>query len=123
MQVTAHAWAAAQETPISEQDVQSGAKTTIAALNERFFRVRLDRLTPLKKRYLRAMAELGPGRYSSGAMTDTLDREVSAWAPARSQLISKGIIWSPSHGDTVFTVPLFDEFTRRLTPGGDWRTE
>ena len=118
-----HAWDAAQETPITEQDVQRGAETTIAALDESFFRVRFDRLTPLEKRYLRAMAELGPGPHRSGAVADTLGREVSALAPTRSQLISKGMIWSPSHGDTAFTVPLFDEFMCRIMPGDDWRTE
>ena len=118
-----HAWDAAQETPITEQDVQRGAETTIAALDESFFRVRFDRLTPLEKRYLRAMAELGHGPHRSGAVADTLGREVSALAPTRSQLISKGMIWSPSHGDTAFTVPLFDEFMCRIMPGDDWRTE
>ena len=40
----------------------------------------------------------------------------------RGQLISKGMVWSPSHGDTGFTVPLFDKFMRRIMPGNDWRT-
>ena len=30
-------------------------------LDGKFFRVRFDRLTPTEKRYLRAMANLGPG--------------------------------------------------------------
>jgi hypothetical protein len=34
----------------------------------------------------------------------------------RSSLIVKGMIWSPSHGDTAFTAPLFDEFMRRIMP-------
>ena len=47
--------------------------------------------------------------------------EDTALAPTRSQLIAKGMIWSPTHGDTAFTVPLFDEFMRRMMPGDDWR--
>jgi hypothetical protein len=31
-------------------------------------------------------------------------------------LIRKGMIYSPAHGDTAFTVPLFDEFLRRVLP-------
>jgi hypothetical protein len=31
-------------------------------------------------------------------------------------LIGKGMIFSPAHGDTAFTVPLFDEFLRRIIP-------
>ncbi|AXQ47796.1 ATP-binding protein [Pseudomonas vlassakiae] len=43
-------------------------------------------------------------------------------APLRSALIEKGMIYSPNHGDTAFTVPLFDEFMRRIMPGEAWRT-
>ena len=31
------------------------------------------------------------------------------------------MIWSPNHGDTAFTVPMFDEFMKRTIPGDDWR--
>ncbi len=51
-----------------------------------------------------------------------LVRKVTSLAPLRSQLINKGMIWSPSHGDTAFTVPLFDQFMRRIVRGHDWRT-
>jgi DNA-binding MarR family transcriptional regulator len=83
--------------------------------------VRFDRLTPLEKRYLRAMAELGPGPHRSGDIAEELKRKVTALAPTRNQLIRKGMIWSPSHGDTAFTVPLFDEFMHRIMPDDDWR--
>ena len=83
--------------------------------------MRFDRLTPSEKKYLRAMAELGPGPHRSGDIAAELDRVVSSLGPVRSQLIVKGMIWSPNHGDTAFTVPLFDEFMRRIMPGDDWR--
>ncbi|MGE3872151.1 MAG: hypothetical protein AB7F74_04245 [Parvibaculaceae bacterium] len=76
----------------------------MAALDESFFRVRFDRLTPLEKKYLRAMAELGPGPHRSGDVAEVLDRGVTSLGPTRNQLIAKGMIWSPSHGDTAFTV-------------------
>ena len=95
--------------------------SAVAALDESFFRVRFDRLTPLEKKYLRAMAELGPGPHRSGDIADQLARKVTALGPTRNNLISKGMIWSPNHGDTAFTVPLFDEFMRRIMPEGDWR--
>jgi len=68
------------------------------------------------------MAELGPGPHRSGDIAETLGRGVTSLGPTRNQLISKGMIWSPHHGDTAFTVPLFDEFMRRIVPGDDWRT-
>ena len=93
----------------------------VAALDESFFRVRFDRLTPMEKRYLRAIAELGPSPHRSGDIASTLGRKVTAVALLRNNLIGKGMIWSPNHGDTAFTVPLFDEFMHRVMPGDDWR--
>jgi hypothetical protein len=98
-----HAWDAAEASPIQQTDVERASKSAVAALDESFFRVRFDRLTPSEKRYLRAMAELGPGPHRSGDIAEQLKREVTALGPTRSQLIAKGMIWSPSHGDTAFT--------------------
>jgi hypothetical protein len=116
-----HSWDAAPASPITAQDVATATAETIASLDENFFRVRFDRLTPAERGYLRAMAELGPGPHRSGGIADALQREVTSLGPTRSGLIAKGMIWSPSHGDTAFTVPLFDEFMRRIMPGSDWR--
>ncbi len=116
-----HAWEAASASPITRADVESASRTAVAALDASFFRVRFDRLTPLEKRYLRSMAELGAGPHRSGDIAAVLERSVTSLAPTRNQLISKGMIWSPAHGDTAFTVPLFDEFLQRFMPGADWR--
>ncbi len=116
-----HSWDAASSSPITRKDVDAASKSAIAALDESFFRVRFDRLTPSERRYLRAMAELGPGPHRSGDIAAELKRPVSSLAPTRSTLIDKGMIWSPNHGDTAFTVPLFDEFMRRIMPGDEWR--
>jgi GTPase SAR1 family protein len=116
-----HAWNVATTSPITVEDVRQATRTAVAALDESFFRVRFDRLTSAEKRYLRAMAELGPGPHRSGDIADQLGRAVTSLGLTRSRLIAKGMIWSPRHGDTEFTVPLFDEFMRRIMPGGDWR--
>jgi hypothetical protein len=116
-----HAWDAADASPISIEDVQLASKAAIAALDESFFRVRFDRLTPVERKYLRAMAQLGEGPHRSGDIADMLDRKVTSLAPTRNALIAKGMIWSPKHGDTAFTVPLFDEFMLRIMPGEEWK--
>ena len=115
-----HAWDAAPESPIHVDDVRRASVLAVAALDESFFRVRFDRLTPTEKRYLRAMADLGPGPSRSGDIAARMGKTVNAVAPTRNTLITKGMIWSPSHGDTAFTVPLFDEYMRRIIPGDDW---
>ncbi len=109
-------WDVAAKSPIRVGDVLTATPIAIASLDESFFRVRFDRLTPSEKRYLRAMAELGPGPHRSGDIADLLGRKVTTVAPLRATLLAKGMVWSPNHGDTAFTVPLFDEFMRRMMP-------
>lgn len=115
-------WDIAEASPISMNDVESASATVIAYLDANFFRVRFDRLTPAEKRYLRAMAELGPGPHRSGDISGVLRKPVQSVAPVRSSLIKKGMIYSPSHGDTAFTVPLFDGFMKRIMPAEDWHS-
>ena len=114
-------WDVADASPITLANVQVASQQVAAALDESFFLVRFDRLSPSEKRYVRAMAQLGPGPHRSGDIASELARPVSSLAPTRSQLINKGMIWSPRHGDTAFTVPMFDEFMLRIMPGSDWR--
>ncbi len=109
-------WDVTERPPITLADVEAASAQAFAGLDESFFRVRFDRLTPREKTYLRAMARLGAGPHRSGDIADALNRRVSSLAPLRSQLINKGMIWSPSHGDTAFTVPMFDEFMLRIMP-------
>lgn len=116
-----HSWDAAKASPITQADVENASTAAIAALDESFFRVRFDQLTPAEKGYIRAMAKLGPGPHRSGDIADELNRDVTSLGPTRNKLISKGMIWSPNHGDTAFTVPMFDEFMHRIMPGEDWK--
>jgi hypothetical protein len=118
-----HVWDIAPRSPVTLHDVEQASAIAIAALDESFFRVRFDRLTPADKRYLRAMAELGPGPHRSGDIATVLNRKVTALGPTRNKLIAKGMIWSPNHGDTAFTVPMFDQFMKRIMPEDRWRME
>lgn len=113
-----HAWNGASGSPIDEAVVRSVAGPVEQQLDDNFFRVRFDRLTPRERDYLRAMAELGPGPHRSGNIAHELGIEVESAGPMRSNLIGKGMVYSPAHGDTAFTVPLFDQFLRRALP--DW---
>ncbi len=111
-----HAWDEAKTSPITLSDAQRASGKAIAKLDRGFFRVRLDRLTPREKDYMRAMAELGPGPHRSGDVAEKLQISVTAAGPLRKGLIKKGMIYSPKHGTTAFTVPMFDEFMRRIMP-------
>ena len=115
-----HAWNEAEASPIGLGDVERASEAATAALDDSFFRVRFDRLTEAERRYLRAMAELGAGPHRSGDIAAVLGRQVNSLGPPRGQLISKGMVWSPRHGETAFSVPLFDQFMLR-TMENNWR--
>ena len=110
------AWNHAAASPISLTVVKETSDLVSKRLDENFFRVRFDRLTPREKTYLRAMAELGPGPYRTGDIADKLTIKINTLGPVRASLIKKGMVYSPSHGEMAFTVPLFDEFMRRAIP-------
>lgn len=111
-----HCWDCANASPIMATDVATASELAEAELDAGFFRVRFDRLTLAEKRYLRSMADLGAGPHRSGDIAQALGKPVQAVAPLRANLIAKGMIYSPAHGDTAFTVPLFDRYLRRVLP-------
>lgn len=111
-----HSWQCAGQSPITLNDVSTATDLAVSELDTSFFRVRFDRLTPGEKRYLRAMAELNPKQRRSGDIAHLLKKEVQSVAPTRAALINKGMIYSPSHGDNNFTVPLFDGYLKRVMP-------
>ncbi len=114
-------WNAAASNIITSEDARLATRQALDRLDKGFFRVRFDRLTPKERDYMRAMASLGPGPHRSGDIAKVLNRRVSEVAPRRTGLMSKGMIYSPQHGDTAFTVPMFDEFMKRTMP--NWKTD
>ena len=111
-----HVWNSAPGSPIQLAHVQQATPGIIGHLDANFFRVRFDRLTPLQQKYLRAMAELGAGPHQTGDIAAVLGVAAGAVATVRQQLINKGMVWTQRHGETAFTVPLFNEFMKRQMP-------
>lgn len=110
------AWNTAETSPITLDVIRKATASVISRLDENFFRVRFDRLTPSEKHFLRAMAQLGPHVSRLGDIAEVLKIKATSLSPIRSKLIKKGMIFSPAYGDLAFTVPLFDEFMRRAIP-------
>lgn len=106
-------WNASSSSPISLGCIQVAEKEALRRLDEGFFKVRIDRLTPKEKEYVIAMARLGAGPYRSSDVADMLGEKLTTLGPRRAQIIAKGMIYSPAHGDIAFTVPMFDEYLKR----------
>ena len=111
-----HSWNLAESSPITADDARRATEAALAELDASFFRVRFDRLKPSEKKYLRAMAELGPGPHRSGDVAEKYGKSITTVAPIRASLIAKGMVYSISHGETAFTVPLFDAYMKRVFP-------
>ncbi len=112
-----HAWNVAEGPEIGVADVDRATALALDRLDEGFFNVRFDRLTLKEQDYLHAMARLGQGPHKSGDIADEMGASVQSVGSARRSLINKGMVYSPMHGFTAFTVPLFDEFMlRRMGP-------
>ena len=107
-------WKTAERSPVTPADFAAARETVMERLDRNFFRSRLERLTEPERKYLRAMAGLGPGpSYRSGDVAAAMGRKTPQLGPTRESLIAKGMIYSPGYGRAAFTVPLFDDFIRR----------
>lgn len=106
-------WSVANTSPINIEDVRLATQLAITQLDTSFFRVRFDRCTPMEKNYMRAMAEVNSSTPRSGDIAAVMNKEVNQLGPIRQSLIKKGMIYSPAHGDTAFTMPLFAEYMKR----------
>lgn len=107
------AWNAAPQSPITVDHVHTASAAALRRLDEGFFKVRFDRLTPKERDYVLAMAALGKGPYKSSDVAEGLGVAVQSLGPRRANIIAKGMIYSPAHGDIAFTVPLFEEYLGR----------
>lgn len=106
-------WNLAAGDTITVDDARQAEAATLKRLDEGFFKVRFDRLTPKEREYVIAMAKLGNGPYRSSDVADALGETAQSLGPRRAQIISKGMIYSPSHGDIAFTVPMFNDYLIR----------
>ena len=106
-------WNLASGEQIELLDAAQAAADATSRLDEGFFKVRFDRLTPKEREYVIAMAEMGAGPYRSSDVAERLGESHQSLGPRRAQVISKGMIYSPSHGDLAFTVPMFHEYLIR----------
>lgn len=110
------AWTHANGESITLRDAEAATQAALRRLDEGFFNVRLERLTPKERDYVFAMARLGDGPYRSTEVANRMGESPQSLGPLRARLISKGMVYSPAHGDIAFTVPMFADFLRRNFP-------
>ena len=108
------AWNTATKSPITVADIRKASDLAVKRLDQNFFRSRYARLSEPQKDYLRAMAELGSGPYKTGDIAKIMKKTTQQLGSTRDGLIANGMIYSPRYGVSAFTVPMFDEFMKRV---------
>lgn len=106
-------WNFVERARVTIEDVKMVNTVVTEQLDGNFFRVRMERLTPSERSFLRAMSEFDEKEIRMADLSRRLGISQQALGPRRSALIKRGMIYSPSHGLVAFTVPLFNEFLRR----------
>ena len=106
-------WNLADGPAVTIADARDALTLVEAELDESFFRSRIQRSTAEERRYMRAMAELGPAGQKAADVAEVLGKTSEQVAPLRARLINKGLLYTPRYGYAKFTVPQFDRFMRR----------
>lgn len=104
------AWNVATRPTITATDVSAASAMVQRHLDSTFFRTRLSVTAKYEQEYLLAMAALGPGPHKSKAISQ---RYKGSSGKPRASLIEKGLLYSPTYGETAFSVPQLDAFLRR----------
>ncbi len=112
-----HTWNVARDEPISRRDVTRATATVRRALDDGFFAARVARVPESERRYLRALASLGPGPHPSRAVAEALGTTTPSVGALRDRLIADGVVFSPQYGQVALALPMLDEYLRRAGPG------
>jgi len=106
-------WNESAGSPIEPAAAHAGVRLGREMLDNGFFRARWDRATPAEREFMSAMAADGEGPSESGEVARRLGKRLNALGPARANLIAKGLVWAPEHGQIAFSVPGMAEFIAR----------
>lgn len=107
-------WNQARSPHINLQDVLRIKPRILNSLDNSFFRVRYDRLTPREKVFMHAMTKCPARECTLAEVAKIMSSHSSAISRIREQLVKKGMLFSPRHGSIRYSVPLFREYLLRM---------
>lgn len=106
-------WNVATSSPFRIDDAVTAINAGLLRLDAGFFPSRWERATPKEREYMLAMAEDGEGPSKTGEIATRVGSSAASLGQYRAQLIAKGLVYSPEHGEIAFTVPGMADFIRR----------
>lgn len=108
-------WNEATEDTATVEDLERAVPIAMNRLDNGFFQARYNRSTEEERRFLGCMAQQPSPPYDIALIGKCLDKNSQHVGTYRIKLIDKGLIFSPSYGKVDFTVPLFDDYLRRIS--------
>jgi len=107
------AWDLASPKTINRSDAEAAVQYGTEQLDAGFFRSRWDRATPAERRMLFAMAQDGDEPTLTSVVARRMGLRLSSLSPYRANLMSKGLVYAPEHGQVAFTVPGMSSYVER----------
>lgn len=111
-----HAWNLAPGPSITDGDVAFAIIDAQADIDAGLYSARWQRATRAEQRLLQAIATCAPtgGAARMGDLVAAMGKhKISQLSPARSSLITKGLVYAPNRGELAFTVPGMAPFATR----------
>lgn len=106
-------WEVASGPTINHDDARASVVVGLERLDAGFFRARWERATPSERRLLVAMSHDGEGPSTSSEVARRMDLKPTSLGPYRANLIAKGLVYAPEHGQLAYTVPGMGDYVRR----------
>lgn len=108
-------FAGSGESIITPAVAKKTALLVVASLDAEFFRLRMERPTPNEKEFLIHMAQIARPPIRTADIAKSMNCRSTALSSTLDRLIKKGVIHSPQYGELAFSVPMLDDYLRRIS--------
>ena len=106
-------WNLAPAKLFTADDAEAAVRFGLEQLDAGFFRSRWERATPAERRFLQAMAHDNDQPSSTADVARRLGKKITSLGPSRANLMAKGLVYSPEHGQIAYTVPGMASYVHR----------
>jgi len=112
-------WNLAPTATFTGADARAAVTFGLEHLDQGFFRGRWERATPSERRFLRAMSEDNDAPSQTSEVARRMGLKVNSLGPYRANLMAKGLVYSPEHGEIAYTVPGMATYVHRHREDAD----
>lgn len=106
-------WNLAPTQVFTVDDAAAAVQFGLEHLDAGFFRSRWERATPAERRFLLAMAQDHDAPSQTSDVARRIGLKITSLGPYRANLMAKGLIFAPEHGQVAYTVPGMAAFVDR----------